>query len=160
RFELPVCNRWPDERRVVRVRAHTFLEPFIDDETGTDYPHIKNHFDYADLNNNSRHDPGEPSEQYLDLSQGARQDYIRGESGKAEGRGPVASCEKIAEELWRANVSYSALCIRVELAGPILVEHAPLDPTGADILADGFVTAPEEDPTNSDALMLYRAYAQ
>jgi hypothetical protein len=159
RFEVPVCNRWPDERRVVRLRVHTFLEPFLD--TGlavAPFTNTPGRFDYYDRNGNGRHDPGEPSEPYVDLSQGTY-GYIRGEGGAGDGRGPVESPEQIANELWRADISFSPACIRFELAGPILVEHAPLNSVGADILSDGLVTIPDDDPVTNDALSLYAAYA-
>jgi hypothetical protein len=70
--EYPVCQRDPDERRVLNVQVCILMEPWSDVGYGPRARGAGNGvFDYQDLDHNGRHDAGEPCEPFIDISAGA-----------------------------------------------------------------------------------------
>jgi hypothetical protein len=134
---LPVCARAPESRFKVQMRVHAFNEPFQDIGYGIAQTGKGNHvFDFSDTNGNGRHDVGEPSEPYRDLSSGGML-YVRGDGlGVADGRGAVVNQAQVDQEIERANLAWAPACIRFEQLGALLVSDAPKI-AGVDVLADG-----------------------
>ena len=142
-WDMPVCQRVPDARRRVQLRVTILLEPYRD--TGY-YPDLAGPllgdsngiFDYADLNNNGQHDAGEPSEVFIDLSNG-------GEIYRSSGsRGGVASQAELDAELERANIAWAQACIRAEVIETRWHE-APETKDSVNILDDTQFSLPRED---------------
>jgi hypothetical protein len=101
-WNIDVCNRNPDERRQVLIRFIAFREPFLNDgidgvpgtsDTGEGNTDGFGNpiFDYTDTNTNGRHDVGEPSEKYLDISHGAATLRRGSDAGVMDGWSPVVS---------------------------------------------------------------------
>jgi hypothetical protein len=98
-------------------------------------------FSYSDQNGNG-HDPGEPSEPYLDLSEKQYVTFRGGnEPNVQSGRSPVTSrLNQVDDDIVRANIAWSPGCIMFELLdGEILIESAPLY-QGKDIIADASIS--------------------
>lgn len=141
-WDVPVCNRSPEERRRLDIKVTVFNEPFQD----IGYDHDGNPatppvgagngiFDFSDTNGNSRHDAGEPSEPFLDLSSGAT---VFGNVGS---RGGVVTQAQVNDQVQRANIAWAQACITVTLVSTQFA-NAPTSLLGNDILADGiFSTA-------------------
>ncbi|MDZ7262126.1 MAG: Ig-like domain-containing protein, partial [candidate division KSB1 bacterium] len=159
---VSVCQRNPEERRTLQIRVHVFNEPF--DDIG--YDHDRNPltppfgagngvFDFKDLNANGVHDPGEPSEPYLDLSQGFK-DFWRGDRfplpSPLDGRGGVVTEAYVQAQLSRANIAWAQASIRIVQVGETMFVDAPKDYNGKDILRDKYFNRPQ------DILTVYNTY--
>jgi hypothetical protein len=151
-WSIDVCSRNPDERRQVLIRVFAFREPFLNDGIdgvpGTSDPGEGNTdgfgnpvFDFTDTNANGRHDVGEPSEKYLDISHGAAILRRGNDAGVLDGWGPVASDAYIDLDIERANKAWAPACIKFVKQGATRVVNAPLDHAhAADLLLDGDVS--------------------
>lgn len=130
RAEVPVCRRDPDERQRVWARAVILQEPFDDtgyvDSTGTPW-NTFGAFDFEDLNGNTQHDPGEPSEPYMDLSHDPSGRWVRGDDPMPprDGRGPVATREHLDNEIRKANLAWAPACVEVELLSVVESDSPP-----------------------------------
>ncbi|RMH29230.1 MAG: hypothetical protein D6692_04480, partial [Planctomycetota bacterium] len=166
---VPVTDRDPDKRRTLRLRlrVRVHLEPYLD----TGYVQVTNDpstpgpietivgagdgaFSFQDDNGNGVHDPGEPSEPYLDFSSGVlvntnpatggmplEEWYKPGNEApntNGNGRGPVASTATVLAELERANIAWAQAGIKVVIDGGIIIEEAPTGADGLNILSDGW----------------------
>jgi hypothetical protein len=160
---LTVCG---DQLRKVQVRMHVFLEPFKDEgydhDGDSSTPPVEagnGVFSFADLDSDGQHDPGEPSEPFLDIGEKHTNTWVHGGTpGLADGWGPVVPEAKVQQELERANLSWAQACVFVEQLGPTLVESAP-KVGGVDILADGSTSFPEVlDFSDDDLTVIYKAY--
>ncbi|MFC1569052.1 hypothetical protein ACFL4L_02350 [bacterium] len=151
------------EAKTLEIYCYVMLEPFRD--TGFDHdnnsatPDIgggNDIFDYNDLNGNGQHDRGEPSEEYMEIS---NDDYFfrRGNDTslpiKANGRGPVVTEEYINESIKRANISWAQAEIKIlTIGGPDHLIHNMLNYT----LSDGYFDLPSQNRRNpNDAGIVY-----
>jgi len=144
---IPVCQRDPDERRRVEMRITVFNEPFrnvgLDGRSGT---HDRGEgnvdaaglpiFDFDDLDGDGQHDAGEPSEPFMDLSDG--QNFYCPRPGPAcipGSRGGVVDAARVSGEVARANIAWAPACLKSVMLGEPTFVDAPVNPaTGNDIL--------------------------
>ncbi len=157
---VDVCQRKPDdERKTCEIRIWVFNEPFEDrgfdhDNDPDTPPYGKGNgvFDFTDLNSNGRHDIGEPSEKYRDISSGAKK-FGRGDDPETkDGRGGVVSDAHVQSQIQRANIAWQQACIRIVQVGPTMFVDAPKNTKGNDILEDG------EFDIHDDAETVYDSY--
>ncbi len=141
-WSLPVCSRNPEERRVARIRATVYQEPFrdlgLDRQAGTaDAGEGDGVFTFTDTNTNGRHDAGEPSEDFRDIStmlpfgNPPVPPYATAGSW-----GGVVDQAHVDQQVRRANLAWSPACISFDLIATTFVA-APRDAAGVDILDDG-----------------------
>jgi hypothetical protein len=166
RFErrLKVARRFPDEStvRTVYVVPIVHMEPYRDwgfdhdDDPTTDFIGANNEqFDFVDSDANGRHDRGERSEAFRDLSTYAHEvhgnmppQYTYGHEPVpfADGYGQCYSDSEIDAQVERADIAWAQAEIRVVREG-IAVLDAPIGPGGVSILDDGWFNP---SPLNGD----------
>lgn len=143
-WDLPVCQRNPEQRRRIELRTRIFNEPYLD--TGYDHDGVpatpvigaaNGSFDFNDVNMNGMHDAGEASEQFMDISGGA---VVFANAGA---RGGVVTPAVVTDQMTRSNIAWAQACIRFESVGITTVD-APTNAMGVDILADGVFDAVDE----------------
>jgi hypothetical protein len=135
--------------KTLKIQAYIFIEPFEDlgydhdiNKTTPDIGNKNQKFDFNDLNSNGKHDPGEPSERYLDISAGFKGRYRRGNDRTiikhGDGRSAVTKDDFVNMQIIRANISWAQAGIRiVNNDSPIFLSENPCDPGGRDIFIKG-----------------------
>lgn len=128
--EVPVCDRNPDERRVVRLTVSIWMEPFLDvgfvDSTGMHRGANDGVFQFEDdplIGRPGVHDPHERSEPYFDLStdpfaaQAAGGPAGPGHLPPIDGRSAVASADYVLREIAATKMAWAPSCV------DFVVEH-------------------------------------
>jgi hypothetical protein len=148
-WNIDVCGT---DRRKVLIRFVVFREPFLNDGLdgipnthdtgeGNTGPDGNPAFDFTDTNLNGRHDAGEPSEKYVDISHGATILRSGAQAGVQDGWGPVVTDQYIDLAIDRANKAWSPACIKFVKDGATRIGNAPLDRVHHDdVLLDNNVT--------------------
>jgi len=140
---VDICNRDPDERRVLEIRCFILKEPFLDVGYVSDWtnPNSKpigvgnGKFDFDNLNGNKDangldiFDLGEPSEPFLDYSCGENKDFRRGEdpyfNPDSDGWGAVINPDYVLDQIKRANIAWAQACIKINEIEPVEVVDIP-----------------------------------
>jgi len=190
----PVSQRDPNARRTLRMRVRVHVEPFMDTgiapEAGAQIVGLRaangvieqmvyefdpdaasvgeddGWFTFVDLPPlNNKHDPGEPSEKYLDLSRGVKVTldpnrpevtlesfYLRGDEvgddtiptlmnggQNGDGWGPVVTNQHVLDQIERANIGWAQAGIKIEMIDGPIIEAAPPDAGGVSVLHDGWM---------------------
>ena len=143
----------------LRIKQIILIEPYNDTGyyvSGVRIEGEKGKFDYADLNNNGLHDPGEPSEEYLDISAKITNYYL-GDSKEiilfGDGRGAVATNHFINKQVRRANIGWAQAGIGIDTNESVIkLTENPGSAINYDILQDGTF-----DP-RKDVQILYNEY--
>ena len=140
---IDICNRDPDERRVLEIRCFILKEPFQDIGYVLDWtnPNSKpigvgnGKFDFENLNGNKDEngfdifDFGEPSEPFLDYSCGENEDFRRGEdpyfNPDSDGWGAVVNPDYVLDQIKRANIAWAQACIKIIEIEPVEIIDIP-----------------------------------
>jgi hypothetical protein len=133
-FRSPVCGAGPGSiRRTLRLQFHALLEPYLDEGIpagelappqgcGTQPGEGEGDgvFSFSDLNCNSTHDAGEPSERFIDYSDVVDDHPSEGSVFKADFVNGFAS-----QSFIRTAITLAPACITVELHS---ADVLPLEP--------------------------------
>ncbi|RKG85080.1 hypothetical protein D7V88_20625 [Corallococcus terminator] len=147
KWRMPVCG---PSRRKMEMRILVFLEPFQDigvdpdgnPATNDQFGRLNATFDYVDVNQNGSHDLGEPSEPYVDLSEGATTARTGTHSATLSGRGPITSTTNVFQDVRQTNTLWSPACLEATVPGQVQFVDAPTY-NFTNILADGVITNAE-----------------
>jgi len=116
--------------KILRLRIHRHYEPFQDVGYGIGLIGAGDGvFSFQDTNSNGKHDIGEPSEPYRDLSNmnwstSTPPGWLRGNEGPAGSWGPVATAAQVDAQVERANLAWAQAGIQVILESQV-TESAP-----------------------------------